>query len=206
MKIERPGRSIILTDALERAWAAMADEYGLLPDLAIDAVLARFDRGEVAEAAPRMLQLLVGQELPVETAADLVVRLGDRPWSTAQLVAIQDVLDAWWLEVLMTEPGEHVAPFTPEVVLGVLAGFDAPMVRWFEPWIAELDGPGAVHLASMVVTGSDGLTETAWSSKRDQADQLFGWARTETVINGLALVGGTHLGDELLSETLDRLI
>ncbi len=206
MTIERPGRSITLTEALDRAWTAMAETYGLLPDLAIDAVLARFDRGEVAEAAPRMLQLLVGQELAVETAADVVVRLGDRPWSTGQLVAIQDVLDAWWREVLMTEPGDHTAPYTPEVVLGVLAGFDAPMVRWFEPWIAELDGPGAIHLASIIVAGTDELTEAAWVDKADQADQLFGWARTETVINGLALVGGTHLDDDLLSETLDRLI
>lgn len=206
MKIERPGRSNTLTEALERAWATMADDYGLLPDLAVDAVLSRFDRGEVVAATPRLLELLVAQELSVATAADLVVRLGDRPWSASQLVAIQDVLDAWWLEVLMQEPGEHAEPFTPEAVLGILAGFDAPMIRWFEPWVPELDGPGAVHLASIVVAGRDQLTEAAWSEKQDCADQLFGWARTETVINGLALIGGTHLDDELLSETLDLLI
>ncbi|MEM9652782.1 MAG: hypothetical protein AAGA65_11845 [Actinomycetota bacterium] len=206
MTVERPGRSIAVTDAVARAWTAMAEDYGLLPQLDADAVLARFDRGEVTEATPRLLELLVAHDLPVATAADVVIRLGDRVWTAEQLLVIQEVLDAWWREVLMLEPGEHTEPYTPEVVLGILAGFDAPMVRWFEPWISELDGPGATHLASIVVAGPDRLDPDAWAAVPDRAGQLFGWARSETVINGLALVGATHVEDELLSDALDRLI
>lgn len=203
---ERPGRSQRLTAALKNAWATMAEDYGLFPDLAADAVLARVDRGEIEAATPRLLQLLVGHELPVDVAADVVVRLGDHPWPTEQLTTIQEVLDAWWREVLMQEPGEHPDLYPPETVLGVLSGYDAPMIRWFEPWIGELDGPGAIHLAAIVVAGRNQLTAAAWSGKEDSADQVFGWARTETVINGLALVGGTHLGNRLLSDALDQLI
>jgi hypothetical protein len=164
-------------------------------------------------------------------------------------VAIEAVLDAWWLETLMRAPGEHRFPFTPDVVLGVLAGYDAPMVRWLDPWLDELDGHGAAHLTAIIldrpVAGPDGGTGLndqaddnltpnrprtstpnaatapdwaieppapvvpdgpAWVGKGDQARQVVAWARTETVINGLALVGGTHLDAEALSDVLDRLI
>lgn len=204
--MERLDRSLRLHAALENAWGNMAEDYGLFPDLAADAVLARVDRGEIEAATPRLLQLLVSHDLPIEVAADVVTRLGDHPWPTEKLTTVQEVLDAWWLEVLMHEPGEHPERYPPETVLGVLSGYDAPMIRWFEPWIGELDGPGAIHLAAIVVMGRDRLTAAAWSGKEDRADQVFGWARTETVINGLALVGGTHLGDQLLSDVLEKLI
>lgn len=203
--IERPGRSGRLIDALDAVWSTMADDYGLLPDLAADAVMVRA-AGELAMATPRLLELLVHYELTISEAADVVTRLGNHRWSGSELSVIQEVLDAWWSETLMSEPGEHTEPYGPEVVLGVLAGFDAPMVRWFGPWIAELDGPGSQHLATIIVNGRDALTESAWVGKEDRADQLFGWARSETVVHGLALIGATHLDPEMLSDALDRLI
>ncbi len=181
----------------------MADDYGLLPELALDAVLARADRGEVVIAAPRLVDLLVDHELSVEQACEVTARLADHRWDAAQRAAIEEVLDAWWQETLTLEQGQHRLPYTPDVVLGVLVGYDAPLVRWLDPWLTDLDGPGATHLAGVVL---DGLGGPAWDGKSDLADQVQGWARTEAVINGLALIGGTHLDDGVLSDVLDRLI
>lgn len=196
-------RSNRLRDAMAAAWATMADDYGLFPGLSIDAVLARADRGELVTAAPRMLQLLIELDLPVVSAAEVTDRLGRGTWSPIQRTVVEEVLDAWWLETLMLEPGEHGPVYTPDVVLGVLAGYGAPLVRWLEPWLAQLDGPGALHLASVVLHGLDG---PAWDGKADAASQVLGWTRTETVINGLTLIGGTHLEAGTLSDVLDRLI
>lgn len=188
---------------MDGLWKVMADDYGLFPRLPLDAVLARADRGELAAATPRLLELLVEHRLAIEDGAAIAIRLGDQPWPSARRQAIEEVLDAWWLETLMRDPGEHQPPYTPDGVLGVLAGYDAPLVRWLEPWLDELDGPGAVHLAAVVLDGLDG---PAWHGKEDEAAQVMGWARTETVINGLTLIGGTHLDHGVLSDVLDRLI
>jgi hypothetical protein len=197
------GRSIGVRNGLQQAWQILSSDYGLLPDLALDAVLARADRGELATATPRLLELMVGEQLSVVSAVDVMVRLGGGSWSDGQRRAIEDVLDAWWLETLMASPGEHRQPLTPDTVLGILVSYGAPMVRWFEPWLAELDGPGAAHLATMVIDGVDG---PAWEGKADEASQVLGWARSDTVLNGLVLIGGTHLDDGVLGEVLDRLV
>ncbi len=200
------GRSRRLTDAIEALWAMMADDYGLLPDLAVDAVLARADRGELVLASPRLIELTVGHELTVAEAAAVVGRLGPHPWSAAERAAVTEALDAWWLETLKRQPEEQDERYPTGVVLGVLVGFGAPMVRWLGPWLEELDGPGASHLAEVILGGPDGLAGPAWADKTDEANQVLAWARTETVINGLALVGGTHLADGVLDRVLDRLI
>lgn len=203
----RPGRSRRLTEAIDRLWATMADDYGLLPDLALDAVVARADRGELEAATPRLIELTVGHHLPVADAAGVVDRLGRHRWDTAGRAVVTEALDAWWLETLKRSPAEQAAPYRTEVVLGVLVGFGAPMVRWLGPWLDELDGPGAAHLARVVLGGPDGLVGgPAWDGKADQARQVLGWARTETVINGLTLIGGVHLDDGVLDRVLDRLI
>ncbi len=196
-------RSLRLQGALDRAWETMAEDYGLLPQLELDAVLARADRDELVAAGPRLLEHLVGEQAPIEAAVAAIERLGHHPWNGAQRQTIEAVLDAWWLETLMKDPGEHRLPYTPDAVLGVLVSYGAPMVRWFEPWLAELDGPGAAHLATMVTGGVEG---PAWEGKSDQASQILAWARTETVINGLVLIGGTHLDEGVLGDLLDRLI
>ena len=196
-------RSNRLTSAMADLWDLMADDYGLFPGLAFDAAMARASRGELVAATPRLMALLVDQQLSVEDSAALVADLGNHRWSGRRRAALEEVFDAWWQETLLLEPGEHQPPFTPDVVLGVLVGYGAPMVRWLDPWLSELDGPGAVHLASVVLGGLGG---PAWHGKADQAGQVIGWARTETVINGLALIGCTHLEDQVLSDVLDRLI
>ncbi len=200
------GRSRRLTDAIEALWVTMADDYGLLPDLAVDAVLARADRGELAIASPRLIELVVGHELAVGDAAAVVERLGPHRWSGSERALVTEALDAWWLETLKRQPDEQDERYPTGVVLGVLVGFGAPMVRWLGPWLDELDGPGATHLATVILGGPDGLAGPAWVDKGDEAGQVLAWARTETVINGLALVGGTHLDDGVLDRVLDRLI
>lgn len=239
-------RSNRLRAASAALWELMGDDYGLLPDLPADVVLVRATGDELTLTVPRLLELLVQHHVSVEQAGDIIARIANATWDSRQRAAIEELLDAWWLETLMLEPGEHAYPFTPEVVLGVLAGYDAPMIRWFEPWLAELDGPGALHLASIVlgrpVLATSVDDETAdrpahntararsqlargevpdwakeppppvapsgpsWKNHEDQATQFIAWAKSETVINGLAVIGATHLEPEVMSDLLDRLI
>ncbi|MEM7273110.1 MAG: hypothetical protein AAF547_08535 [Actinomycetota bacterium] len=203
-------RSIRLSEALSVLWERAATDYGLLPDLPGDAVLVRADQGELAAATPRLLDLAVSSGLTVTEAATAVTMLGDQAitpdaWPTMAR-DVEELLDAWWVETLQREPGTHADGFGPATVLGILAGYDAPMVRWLGPWLDQLDGPGAVHLAEIVVAGPAALSAEAWRGKDDQAGQLFAWARTETVVHGLALIGGIHLEDGVLDRVLDRLI
>ncbi|MEM9564925.1 MAG: hypothetical protein AAGA93_20045 [Actinomycetota bacterium] len=200
------GRSARLGAAIDDLWSRMADDYGLLPDLALDALLARADRGELVAAAPRLVELTVSHAMSVADAAAVVDRFGQYDWEPPERVAVGEALDAWWLETLRRLPGEQVEPYRPEVVLGVVVGFGVPMVRWLGPWLDELDGPGAVHLADVVLGGPDGLSGPAWVGKEDEARQVLAWARTEPVVTGLTLVGGVHLGDGVLGDVLDRLL
>lgn len=201
-----PARSHRLEVAVGRLWATMTDQYGLLPELDHDAVLARANRGELLAATPRLVDLLVGARLEVADAAALTGRLGGHDWDRVRRAAVEESLDAWWWETLQRSPGEHLEPYRPEVVLGVLAAYDAPMVRWLGPWLAQLDGPGAQHLAAVVLGGPDGLSGPAWSGREDRARQVLAWAGTEPVVNGLTLIGGIHLDDGVLGAVLDRLI
>ncbi len=201
-----PGRSQRLTRAIDTLWGLMADDYGLLPTLALDALLARADRGELAAATPRLAELVVDHALSPAEAGAVVERFGANDWSPTERVAVGEALDAWWLQTLKRLPGEHPEPYGPAEVLGVVAGFGAPMVRWFGPWLDELDGPGAGYLADVVIGGPDGLSGPAWAGKEDEARQVLGWARTEPVVYGLTLVGGVHLDDDVLGAVLDRLL
>jgi hypothetical protein len=181
----------------------MGDDYGLMAELPYDAVMARAQRDEAVLASPRLVELLVDGALPIDDGARITDLLGRTDWSPDRRVAVEEALDAWWEETLSLDVGEHRLPYTPDVVLGLLIGYGAPMVRWLDPWIDALDGPGSGHLARMVVDGLDG---PAWVDKADEAGQVLGWARTETVVNGLALVGAAQVDDELLGRALDRLI
>ncbi len=200
------GRSVELRRALDRVWEVMADDYGLLPDLAFDAVMARADRGELEAATPRLLELTVGHQLAPAEAGMVVDRLGRHQFSSPKRSAVEATLDGWWAETLALEPGSHPAPYDPGMVLGVLASYQATMTRWLAPWLFALDGPAASHLAKVVLGGPDGLSGPAWEGKHDQAQQVLGWARTEAVVNGMVVVGGVHLAADQLSDVLDRLI
>ncbi len=200
------GHSPRLTAALSKIWATMADDYGLLPGLPFDAVMARFQSGEIAEMSrclPRLVNLMVDYELTVSQAAEVIECLVEGPWSDDQRHLLVEMLDAWWFEVLIRNDGEHHPDYTPDVVLGLLARTGAPMVRWLQVWLAEIDGPPAVHLATALLDGFDG---PAWSGQGDRRGQVIAWARTETVTNGLMLVGGSHVDSETMSAVLDRLL
>ena len=114
-----------------------------------------------------------------------------------------ELLDGWWYEVLQRLPGEHHGSFQPDDVLGLLARSGAPMIRWLHVWLDELDGPGAVHLAEAVIGG---LSGPSWHGLDDERGQVLAWARTETVVNGLALIGATHLDGDTFSQVMDVLI
>lgn len=217
---------------LERLWAAFSPEaaadYGLLPTLPFDAVLARARGGEELLCVPRLCQLLVGHELSVVEARQVMELVASiHPLQTNHHVAVQNVLDAWWTQSLQRDGGEQVPGYPPAVVLGLVARWPGSMGRWLGPWLDLLDGPGSRHLvdtlAALELTPPDTaidaapswavtapLAVEAWRDLDDRRGQFLGWARGETVVNGLVLIGATHLNSdhypELLSDVLDLLL
>lgn len=190
-----------LRAALDRLWATAAVDYGLIPELELETVLARARTGdgdEVSVCLPRLVDALVDGELSPVTAIDVIELLDDHIGSGAA-----KLLDAWWADVLERSPGEHRSGLSPEPVLGLLAHTRAPMVRWLHPWLEALDGPPAVHLAAAIV---DGFPSPTWAGRSDERQQVMAWTRSETVINGLALIGATHVDNATMSRVLDILI
>ncbi len=197
-----PGQRLIAAlDALAARPVDMSSE--LLDQLAMDAALARAAAGEMELVVPRLARLLVGGGATIPEAVEATVRLGAYGWDTSGRQLIDEVLEAWWEQVLHLGPGEHSPGFGPADALGILADYEDSMVRWFDPWLTALDGAGAVHLVDMVV---DGLGGPAWDGKADKAAQVLGWARTEPVVTGLTMIGGVHVDPERFSVALDRLI
>lgn len=179
----------------------MAADYGLVPELQLETVLARArtgDADEVAACLPRLLDALVGGDLSPVGSIEVVELLDGHGGH-----AIVDLLDAWWFDVLQRSPGEHRNGVGPEDVLGLLAHTEPPMVRWLHPWLDTLDGPPAIHLATAIV---DGFPAPTWSGRTDRRQQVMAWTRTEAVINGLALIGATHIDGDTMSRVLDILI
>jgi hypothetical protein len=200
------GHSPRLTAALSALWTTMADDYGLLPDLAFDAVMSRArsdEPGETARCLPRLVNLMVDGELPIPEAVEVIALLEQDIWTVRQRDLAVEVLDAWWFETLLRHPGEHPPHHQPDDVLGLLSRTRFRMVRWLQVWLLELDGPPAVHLASAIDSGLNG---PAWDGQDDARNQVLAWARTETIVNGLALIGTTHVESALMSRVLDRLV
>ncbi len=205
--VVRIGHSARLDQAMAAIWAWF-DDYGILKSLAADAVLARARRGELMLGTPRLLQLLVDDALSV-TDATLVARsLAEGPWEPAQRAQIDEVLDAWWYESLNLDVGEHRTNqlgqrFIPAVALGILAQYSnhvagphsTPMIRWLDVWMAALDGPAAIHLATAIVATPEEQqwAVEAWHGQADARQQFLAWARSEPILNGLTLIGGTHI-------------
>ncbi len=191
--------------ALKVAWDELGDRESLMPDLDADAVVARADTGELTAAAPRLLELAVSGQAGRDGAHGLIRRL--RPLLVergSERKVVIDVLDAWWHTTLAldeAEPGRDTPPAS--AVLGALAQTDEPLVRWLEPWLADLDGPSARHLAALVL---DGLRGEAWDAVPDKREQVLAWAASEPVVFGLTLVGGVHLAEGELSDVFDRLL
>lgn len=176
-----------------------ADPASLIGDLPLDAVLARARGGDVTACVPRLLELAVTGEVTRPSDAFAAVAADQDSWDPARARAVEAVLDAWWATVC------RVYPFAPGVdeVLAGLACFDLPLVRWLHPWIEQFDGPGIEHLADLVL---EGLHASAWADRPDARSQILGWTRTEPVVMGVALVGGTHLEHDRFSAVLDVLI
>ncbi len=205
------GHSPPLRTALEQVRATMVDDDGLISEVEFETVLARARTGddvEIARCLPRLLTALIDGELsPVEAIevvelldgyqeADVVTRVERRQ-------VVLELLDAWWFDVLQRQPGEHRPGVAPEDVLGLLARIDVPMVRWLHPWLDSLDGPPAVHLAAAII---DGFPAPTWAGRSDERRQVIAWTRSEAVINGLALIGATHIDGDTMDRVLDILI
>ncbi len=199
------GHSLPLRQALHRLPSEAEDDQGLLPELPVDAVLSRVTAGDETElwrSVPRLLTLLVSGTLSVDDSVEVMEVLrrarSDDRWST-----VVAVFDAWWIQTLQADPIDHDTQAGASLVLGLLARSGEPMVRWLHVWLNSLDGVPARHLAE-VVTG--GLRGRQWDGRRDEADQVLAWAGTEAVVNGLALVGATHVDPDRLADALDRLL
>lgn len=182
-------------------------DLGLLPVLPIDAALARLGdadtKSEAMRYVPRLVELVVGHGLEIDQAVDTVDRLARGRWADQWRTAVVEVLDQWWIQALRRDPGDQPVRYPASVVLGVVSGFGSRMSRWLAPWIDELDGPGAQHLADTILGGLEG---PAWRGKDDEATQVLGWARTEPVVTGVSLVGAVHLDADISDRLLDRLL
>lgn len=202
-----------LLGELRRRWTPARS---LVPALEPDALLAWIDgaaeRGDddaVRAATPRLLELAVADQLgavPVWQALSHLERSGWRSWPQADQWAVEAVLDAWWRATLLGHPscpGAHD-------VLAAQARIRREVRPLLDRWLAELDGPGAVHLAELVMDhldpGGGPLRHPAWVGIEDLAQRVTAWARSEPVILGLTLVGGVHLQPGVLSEALDRML
>lgn len=188
--------------AIDELWAALGDRTGLLPSLPDDAVMARARAGEAKGALPRLLELAVTGGLERVTLTepfDLLGELAWTSWPARERKAVEGLLDTWW-EWTRTAVEPEIAP---GVVLACLCRVGVPQVRWLGPWLDDLDGPMARHLAQIV---TEQLPEPEWAGIEDQRSQILGWVRTEPVIIGLTVVGGVHLEADHLSAALDHML
>ncbi len=187
--------------AQSSAWDLFGGGETLLPDLALDAVLARAKTTGVEAVAARLLDLLVEGDGgdPLWEIADVFEEAGWRQWPVAQRHAVEMVLDAWWQTTLVFFPAAQPV----EVVLASLAHFGVSLTRWLEPWLADLDGPPVQHLAELI-TGT--LQSQGWVDALDERGQIIAWAQSEPVVIGITFVGGVHLDDGQLAEVLELLL
>lgn len=188
--------------AIDRLWDAIGDRSSLFPDLPDDAALARAHDGELRPALPRLLELAISgraERMAITEPFDLLGRAEWTAWPAAERQAIEEVADTWWE---WTRSSNDPLP-TPGVVLACLCRLGVPLIRWLAPWLDDLDGPAARHLASVVISQ---LPETEWEGFQDQRQQILAWCRSEPVVIGLTVVGGVHLDDGQLGEALDHML
>jgi hypothetical protein len=192
--------------AVEKALQAVRETFGepegLLSDLAADATWVRARSGELMQCVPRLTQLWANGELGGPVAAHDVLDEISAAWSqlsSTQARSIESLADTLWERALMAHPSELSA----DELLGELLYLPLPMVRWFEPWLGSLDGPGALQLSAAILSP---IHTDAWAGQADARQQLESWAGTEPVVMGLTIVGGVHLDDGDLGDLLDRLL
>lgn len=191
-----------LVEAIDRMWNELGDRTSLFPSLADDAAMARAHAGEAMQAVPRLLELAVTDQLEhmsIVAPFELLAESAWRTWPDRERRAIEALLDTWW-----TWTRTAIEPTVqPGRVLACLCRTGIPQVRWLGPWLDDLDGPPAQHLAEVIISQ---LPEPEWEGCEDQRSQILGWSRTEPVIIGLTVVGGVHLDDGQLSEALDLML
>ena len=112
-------------------------------------------------------RLSEGAEMDIEKVRDLVKLVEDSGVEEIELVSgetsirIRKSIGAKPYNILTQFLLEAVVLCNIGGVIGVLVGFGAPMVRWLGPWLDELDGPGAAHLATVVIARPEGLSSFA---------------------------------------------
>lgn len=188
--------------SLAQVRVTFGEPAGLLSDLAADATWVRARNGELIQCMPRLTELWANGELDGSVAAHDVLAEISNKWnelSSAQARSIESLADTLWQRALMAHPSETSA----DELLGELVYLRLPMVRWLEPWLGALDGPGALQLSAAILQPSQ--TE-AWAGQPDARQQLQGWAGTEPVVMGLTIVGGVHLDEGDLADLLDLLL
>lgn len=168
----------------------------LADDVEIPTLLALADAGELAAVTAPLLEALIGGRVAATDRGPVLAR-----WRTTDLFrwdAVIDVADAWWTEARWAEPT------TPaHHLLADLCHLGEPMTRWLQPWLDDLDGEPARHLAAAVVSD---WAAPGFAGLADEQQQCRSWAASEPVVFGLTLVGGVHLDDGLLGEVFDRLV
>lgn len=188
--------------AIDELWAVLGDRTSLFPDLPDDAALARVRNGELKAGLPRLLELAIGGEavnMAITEPFDLLRAADWTGWPGVERQAVEGVVDTWWE---WTRGSNDPQP-SPGLVLACLCRLGVPVVRWLTPWLDDLDGPAARHLAVVVI---DQLPEAEWAVVEDEREQILAWCRSEPVVIGLTVVGGVHLDDDQLSHALDRML
>jgi hypothetical protein len=187
---------------IDRLWDVLGDRTSLFPVLPADAALARAGAGELKAAMPRLLELAVGgvvETMEITEPFDLLREAEWTTWPAAERQAVEKMADTWWEWTRRSiEPQPGVG-----VVLACLCRLGVPPIRWLGPWLEDLDGPAAQHLARIVI---EQLPEAEWTTMEDQRQQILAWSRTEAVVIGLTVVGGVHLDDGQLSAALDLML
>lgn len=202
MTADAPRWNQLIAASLDRLWREFAPPDSLLPQLAFDAVLVRADDGEFLECLPRLLELVTLPGADPELAVAVFDRLESHEWTSwpdERRRPVEELLDRWWATHLALEPGDPAI----HGVLAALVRLDQPVSRWLQPWLEDLDGPGARHLALLV---RDQLTSARWNEVPDRRGQVLAWTRSEPVVMGLTLVGGVHLDPGQLGDALDRML
>lgn len=191
-----------LAEAIDHVWDVLGGRSTLFPSLPDDAVMARARSGEAKEALPRLLELAISdglEHLSITEPFDLLAASDWTAWPGADRRAIERLLDTWW-----TWTRTAIDPtIAPGRVLACLCRVGVPQVRWLGPWLDDLDGPAAQHLAEVI---TQQLPQLEWEGFEDERAQILGWTRTEPVIIGLTVVGGVHIEEGQLSAALDLML
>ena len=191
-----------VSEAIESVWRAFGRSEGLISHLAPDAAWVRAQSGEFEACLPRLLELWAENALTTNPKAHEVLRATAEAWpelTSPQARSVEALGDVLWERVLTTHPSSPSA----DELLSQLVFLGLPMVRWLDPWLVSLDGPGAPQLADAIVRPA---ASEAWDLQPDYRQQLQAWAATEAVVIGLTVVGGVHLDEGDLAALFDRLI